>query len=365
MRETALSTHHPSLRRAVGLASALLLVLAGALAAVAAPAQAAAPPWGFAHVNTSVLGPLPDLQRQATGANTIAELTVAAGGHYEVKFPGVGAPRGVVHVMAINTRGHWCQVRGWAQSGADERVRIDCYRPGGVLAPTDFSVLWTAVKDPLATGGHAYLYSDPGGALLESFNSTGGANVVAPSAPVGQWDVQLNGFGAAARAGNLQVTAVDAQQGARCKVSRWGASPAAQVARINCRDSFGNPLKTSWTLSYTVKRSIIGLYPPRLFAYCLDLGNCDPSDTSFNNAGCANSVIGAGSGLRLFQFGCVGMYPSHVMVTSYGSGPQYCGMIVPWVASGGTAILRDVVCFDPGGGPSTTTSSLVAYTGIR
>lgn len=353
-------------RRAIGLVSALLLVVAGAVAVSVAPAtaQAASVPWGFAHVNTSVLGPLPDLQRQANGANTVAELTVAAGGHYEVTFPGVGAKGGVAHVMAIDTDGHWCQVRGWTPSGAEELVRIDCYQPGGALAPTDFSVLWTAVEDSAAQGGHAYVHTDPSGALLTSFNSAGGANVVVPSAPVGQWDVELNGFGAAARAGNIQVTAVDPQQGALCKVSRWNATVDAQVARVNCRDSFGNPLKTSWTLSYTVKRSIVGLYPPQLFAYCLDLGTCNLGDTSFNELGCANSVIAAGPALRLFQFDCVGLYPNHAMVTSYGSGPQYCGMIAPWVASSGTAYLRDVICFDPGGAPSTMSRSLVAYTSL-
>ncbi|GAB3418896.1 hypothetical protein [Flindersiella endophytica] len=353
-------------RLALGLAASVLTLAgtAGTLAASAGPAQAAPQPWGFAHVNTSVLGPLPDLQRQATGSGAVVQLTAAFGGQYEVRFPGVGAPRGVVHVTAISGAGNWCQVRAWAQVAADELVRVDCYRPGGVLAPTNFSVVLTGTREP-APGGHAYVHTNPAGGLLSSFNSSGGANVVTPVVP-GMWRASIQGFGAATRAGNVQVTAVNAAMGARCKVTNWWPAAASQELLVSCRDAAGSLLDTNWTLSYTLQRSILGVYPPRLFAYCLDTGTCAPSPTSYNNLGCANSVISAGLGLRLLEFTCVGMFPSHVTVTSFGDGPQYCGLLAPWgVGGGNSAIIRDVVCYEPSGAASPTTMSSVAYTGIQ
>lgn len=350
-------------RLALGLVASVL-TLAGGLAASAVPAQAAPQPWGFAHVNTSVLGPLPDLQRQATGSGAVVQLTVAVGGHYEVRFPGVGAPRGVVHVTAINGAGNWCQVRAWAQAGADELVRVDCYKPGGVLDPTNFTVLWTGTTVP-APGGHAYFHTDPAGVLLSSFNSSGGGNFVAPVA-VGLWRASVQGFGAAVRSGNVHVTAVNAAVGARCKVANWAPGAASQEFLVSCTNAAGVRINTNWTLSYTLQRSIIGLYPPRQFAYCLDTGSCAASPTSYNNAGCANSVIPAGLGLRLVEFKCVGMFPSHVTVTSFGDGPQYCGLLAPWgIGGGNSAFVRDVVCFEPSGVNSPTTMSSVAYTGTQ
>src|SRR3954468_21705821 len=47
-----------------------------------------------------------------------------APGRYQLKFPGQGAPGGVVHVTAINTAPHWCQAENWFQSGTDEIVNI-------------------------------------------------------------------------------------------------------------------------------------------------------------------------------------------------------------------------------------------------
>lgn len=348
------------------LAVLLALPMVAVLLTFASPAHAIAENWGFAYVHTPnpALGCTLDVNRQALSSGACVKVTFAAGGHYELNFQGLGAAskdNGIVHVMAVDTKGHWCQARAWVPVGADILIRVDCYEPGGALSPTQFSV--TYMESLQRTGGpeHAYVHSKASGGIIREYNSSGVGNSVSPGG-VGEWKVYLPNMGGGKYYGNAQATAVDWVQGARCKIAAWDPVGSGQVFIVHCYDSFGNPYDTEFTLSYHFKRAVYGaIAPPKHFAYFWDVG-APPPGTIFNSQGGANSVMSAGLGLRLFQFKLVGLHPSHVMVTSFGWGNEYCGMIYPWQVGGGTAILRDVVCYDAAGNPTPMTDSFVTYT---
>jgi hypothetical protein len=95
-------------------AAAGLLAAAAATVAVTTPAARAATPdvGGFGFVNSPVppAGCLVDPNRQAVssfmGCVTVMHIPV---GRYELRYPGIGVPGGVVHVMAVNDNSAWCQ----------------------------------------------------------------------------------------------------------------------------------------------------------------------------------------------------------------------------------------------------------------
>jgi hypothetical protein len=349
-------------------AAAGTLAVAATVAVVATPARAATPDvWGFGFVNSPVppAGCLVDLNRQAVssfmGCVTVAHIPV---GRYQLRYPGIGAPGGVVHVMAVNDGAAWCQAERWGPSGPDEVVDVSCWQPGNVLADSAFTALFTASSGGLPVGtGHAYLHVKSTGGIIDSYNSSGAANGVGKG-PVGEWKVAFPGLGASTQSGDLQATAVNPVRGARCKIAQWVANASAQIALVHCFDAFSNPLDTEFTISLHQRRSVYGaLAPPKTFAYVWDSPGAPPL-TNFNALGGVNSVVPAGTGLRLAQFSLVGVFPNTAMVTAYGPGANYCGMVAPWTVGGTTALLRDIGCHDPGG-VFANTDSLITYSSVR
>lgn len=349
--------------------------VAGALAAagvmaVAAPAALAATPdvWGFGFVNTPAPPPgcLADLNRQAvsSGAGCVS-VNHTGIGRYELRYPGIGKPGGIVHVMAVNTDGTWCQAEKWGPVGPDEIVDVSCWRPGNILADSPVTALFTKSTGPLpsALTGHAYVHAKGSGGIIDSYNSTGAANAVGKG-PVGEWKVAFPGLGANTQSGDLQATAVNAAQGARCKIAQWVANGAAQIAIVHCFDAISAPLDTEFTISLHQGRAVYGaLAPPKAFAYLWDTPGAPPL-TNFNSQGGVNSVTPAGTGLRFVVFPQVGFFPNTATVTAFGLGENYCQMISPWTVSGTTAILRDVACYTGNAKPADT-DSLITYSSVR
>ncbi|WP_216209634.1 hypothetical protein [Amycolatopsis aidingensis] len=343
------------------------LVLTGVPAGTAA---AAVPDrWGFAYLDdpTPPAGYVPDTSRQwgswkSAFPGSWATVDQLGVGIYRVRLPHIGGPGGVAHVMAVNPDPTWCQLMRWGHSGADELVYVRCHKPGGGPADSRFTVMYSASSGAPAppAGDYGYVFAGPAAAIHAQYNSSGAGNGVGKIGP-GLWQVKLPGLGLAAHAGNLQATAVESQQGARCKVARWQPAAAGQLATVRCVDAASNPLDVRWTLSYHLKRSVYGaVSPPKAFAYLWNTLGFAPPDTSFNSQGGVNTVVSAGLGMHLVTFPKVGMHADHVQVTAYGAGPEYCGMNYPWLNHGGNAYLRNVICFDAAGA-RTDTRSLVTY----
>ena len=122
------------------------LLIAGTVALGASPAQALAPDrFGFVLFSG---GAVTEAQPAATTVLNIAF------GRWQIRFPGQGAPDGVVHVTAVHNAlaappGRWCQADVWGVSGADEIVRISCRTAGGALDNTPgFSVMFSRSSGP-------------------------------------------------------------------------------------------------------------------------------------------------------------------------------------------------------------------------
>ncbi|MEU7690929.1 hypothetical protein OHB01_29425 [Microbispora hainanensis] len=350
----------------------LLCALVGGGAVAGAGAANAAVPdvWGFAYVDTS--SGVPNLSYQA-GSWTSGAVTVSPGvpGEYYVRFPNIGIPTGgIAHVTAISQTAEWCQIEKWGQSGPDEIVVVRCYRFGGGPAKALFSLVFASSSGALSSASQAfgYVYWD-GSSIASDYNSSLGANAVFPGS-TGVWTVWLPGLGSSVAAGDIQVTAVDSTQPARCKVGAWSWAPSGQKIQVLCHDATVNPLDTGWTLTYQRERAITGAFaPPKLFAYTFDNVPANPGpyapvppQINFNYPGAVNTVQSAGLGLRLVTFPKVGALPNNVQVTAYGPGPEFCNLLTLWTTAGSDVYVRDVACYK-----ATTRvneASFVTYTSV-
>ncbi len=340
-----------------------------AVANVAGSAQAAVPDhWGFAYVNVPVGIPDPLHQAGSWPAAFKVKVTPGAPGQEFVRFPQIAAKAGVVHVTAVGDIPAWCQAQRWFPAGADEIAAVRCYRPGGAPLFVPFMVTFSQSSTGSFPPGRAYGYVhfEPAQGIVTRFNSSGGVNTVTPGA-VGSWVVSLPGLGSTGPSGNVQVTAVNPAQPAKCKLAAWASLPGRQVLLVHCFDKLSTPLKTGWTLTYQRGRAITGTQP-KLFAYTFDNTPLAPGPyapvpaaVNFNSLGGVNTVRTAGLGLRFVLFPRVGLAPNTVLVTAFGPGPGFCNLLTLWFTSPAQVIVRDVACYTSLGARQNQ-ASLITYT---
>ncbi|MGS2640980.1 hypothetical protein [Streptosporangium sp. LJ11] len=355
------------LRRAMLRILCVIAMLTAGITATATGAQASVPNrWGFAVVN--VTSGIPDVNHQAGSWGVGFNVSVTPGGVGQtfVKFPQIAITGGVVHVTAISETAYWCQAQNWGPSGTDLVVAVQCYRYGGAPVFTPYSIVFEQSTGVLpAPQAFGYVHYN-GAAIATQFNSAGGVNTVAGGG--GVWTVTLPGLGSSGFAGNLQVTAVNPSQPARCKVGAWAPGVGAQAVQVRCHNATNVPLNTGWTLTYQRERAITGAaIPPKNFAYTFDTTPANPgpyapvpSALNYNSQGGTNTIQVAGPGQRLVIFPRVGVLKDQVQVTAYGSGPEFCNLQTIWNTSGSNAFVRNVICYN-----ATTRvdrQSLVTYT---
>jgi len=179
--------------RRIGVLAAGALAATGILAVTAVSgagsAGAAVPDrFGFVLWNGSAVDP--------TGT-TPTGTTVGVGGlgQYKVDFPGQAAPGGVVHVTAINSIPHFCEVNSLIVATPDEIVTISCFKAGGAPDYTPFSLIFSSSSGPASTTAGAFGYVDslPSGSLVSQFNSAGLGNSVGHTG-IGSWTVKFPGL---------------------------------------------------------------------------------------------------------------------------------------------------------------------------
>jgi hypothetical protein len=349
-------------------------LMAGALIAATGVAQAAVPDqWGFAYVSQPSVPGVPALAHQAGSwpSPFVVHTTPGVVGQVAVIFPKIGSKGGVVHVTAVtDERPIWCQVQKWRPAGVNELVVVRCFEatagpPVPIFSP--FTVTYSkSSKGAFPPGrGYGYVHYQPGSGVVARFNSAGGTNTVT-SGPVGSWTVVMPGLGSAARAGGVQVTAVNPSVPAKCELARWLSAPAGQAFLVRCFNGTTTPLKTAWTLTYQHGRAITGTQPKH-FAYTFDnmpliIGTYAPvpPPVNFSSLGGVNTVSGAGGGLRLVRFPRVGSLPDNVLVTGFKVGPGFCNLITVWGTFGGNVIVRDVSCYTAAG-KLKSQASLITY----
>lgn len=353
--------------RAVLLVFAMLAALLAAAVPTATRAQAAVPDrWGFAYLDnaTPPAGYVPDPSRQwgswTSPSTNPVKVDQIGLGSYVVHFPLIGGPGGVAHATAVSSAARWCQIADWKTVGSGQDVYVNCYLPSGAPSNSTFTVLYTSSSGlpPTPSGSYGYLNSDGSGTVLGQYNSTGAVNAVSKGA-AGLWKAWLPGLGLASYAGNLQVTAVDAKQGARCKVSDWSPGTAGQTIVVACYNASNVPYDTEWTLSYSYLRAVHGpAFAPRSFGYLWYNGSLPPL-TNYNSSGATNTLAGSGAPFTV-TLPSVAVPSDTSQVTAYGKSPDYCGLYAPWARTSGSVGLP-VACFGPGGAP-VKTPFFAAYT---
>lgn len=289
----------------------------------------------------------------------------AVPGRWVVRFPGQGIAGGVVHVTAVHDAvasppARWCQAESWSAIGVDEVVKVACYTPGGGLdAKAGFSVQFSRSSGPVAGGLYGYVDSTPAGAIITQYNSVGAANTVT-HAGVGLYSVAFIGLGTPSpNAGSLQVTAVNAISGARCKVGAWSSSPNGQFLRILCHNPAGALADNRFTVTYQYRRSLFGpISPPSRVGYLWSAPPLGPALTNFNTSGVLNALAGAGPWTATYPN--LASSPGNMQVTAYGTGSQFCNLSKPWNI-GGASILANINCFTNAGVP-TSTGFFASYT---
>lgn len=353
--------------RAVLLVLGMLAALLAAALPAAGPAQAAVPDrWGFAYLDNATPPPgyVPDPSRQwgswASPSSNPVRVDQIGLGSYVVHFPLIGGPGGIAHATAVNSAARWCQIADWKTVGSGQDVYVNCYLPSGAPDNSTFTVLYTSSSGLPATpsGSYGYLNSDSSGTVLTQYNSTGATNAVSKGS-TGIWKAWLPGLGLSSNAGNLQVTAVDARLGARCKVSDWAPGTAGQTVVVACYNASNVLYDTEWTLSYSYLRAVHGpAFPPKSFGYLWYNGSL-PALTNYNSSGATNTLGGSGAPFTI-TMPSVAVPSDTAQVTAYGSGSEYCGLQTPWTRTSG-AVRLYVACFGPGGAP-VKTPFFVAYT---
>ncbi|MFV2021373.1 hypothetical protein [Micromonospora sp. LOL_023] len=343
-------------QRGVALLAAALLAVTAALAG-AVPAQAAVPDrWGFAYLQTPTPAPgtILETTRQwggwKAGAPALWATVDQIGiGRYRVRFPLTASLNGAAHVTAVDNAPRWCQVFQTFPSGTDQIVIVQCYRPGGAPDNSRFVVDYTAASGVLPPGPDAFGYvkANPVGGLISSYNSVGAGNLVSQLG-TGFYEVRLNGLGTALLDGNLQATAEHPNLPRRCKIARWTSTGGTILAYVFCFDPAGAMADSFFNLTYHRQRPIFGAVgPPNRFAYLWSpaLGGA----TDFNSAGGVNSIMVSGVGQYLVTLPLVGFRMTTVQVTAFGTTPDYCNLQAPWLLSGSTVFVRNVICFNAAG----------------
>lgn len=371
MHARTVAPQHRSVRpvrpvRPVLLVLAVLAALLAVALPAAGPARAAVPDrWGFAFLDnpTPPVGYVPDPTRQwgswPSPAVNPVKVDQLAVGSYLVHFPLIAGPGGIAHATAVGRTGNWCQIKGWSTAGTGQDVAVNCYKSGGAPDNTLFTVLYTTSSGtPSPAGGsYGYTYSAVSGAVLAQYNSAGAVNTVSHGS-TGVWKAWLPGLGLSTAAGNIEVTAVDAVQGARCKVADWVPGATGQTVVVACFNAANAPYDTQWTLSYSLKRAVHGpAFPPKSFGYLWFNGGV-PAATNFNSSGAANTL--AGSVPFTVTLPGVAVPSDTAHATAYGPGPGWCGLALPWARSAGTVSLY-TICFNAGGSP-VSAPFLTAYT---
>jgi hypothetical protein len=341
-----------------------MILAAGGVVGVAQSAQAAVPDrFGFALYSGG------GLSEQWPDATTVTVLSPP--GRWAVTFPGQGIDGGVVHVTGIhdpagNPPGRWCQADDWTPtSNGDEVVNVSCHKPGGQLDPAPgFSVTFSHSSGISIPGLYGYIDSSATGAINDQYNSVGVANSVTRTS-AGKYTVTFPKLGTPSPyGGGVQVTAVNPDDGARCKVADWFSTPALQELQVQCFDPTGVQSDTRFTVTFQFERSLYGQGPPlKRFGYLWNEPPPGPPATNFNGSGGPNTLTGGPFEWQV-TFPNIALSPGNAQVTAFGQSSDFCSLLIPWFTTPGSSLMAVVDCFTNAGDPSTTSGFFASYSAL-
>jgi hypothetical protein len=242
-------------------------------------------------------------------------------------------------------------------------VGVQCYNAQGQPARASFTVLYQARNAPFggATSGEAYFFdNDPAVKTNtppdQSFNSTGGNNMVAASS-IGNYTGTLPGL--TKPGGEPQVTAIQLSSIAhaipRCKLATWGTGASSTSVTVHCYDIAGKPKNGGFFVAYSVGQplgAIPGFVPLGAWAWA----NVPESMAIYKPVGKYQyngfktgplTAQKTGTGLYTVSIpGTINYGTSVALVTAQGADNRYCNL------AGWTTNAISVACFAQGGAPA-------------
>ena len=105
---------------------------------------------------------------------------------------------------------------------------------------------------------------------------------------------------------------------------------------------------------------------PTFFGYSYDSQPAIPGPyapappVNFNSAGGVNTLLRAGTGLRLAMFPGIGQLPNTLLVTPVQTGPGFCNLNTVWGTAPPNVTARDITCYNAAG-VHTNLRSMITY----
>lgn len=280
-----------------------------------------------------------------------SDIIVARGqtGVYTVYFSNLyipSAPRNT-QVSAYNSANR-CWSNGSIPSGTTIAIGVECIDTQGLLADTEFTLLFQTRSAPFALGSArdaiAFLDQTP----QQSYNSQGGRNKVVASSQTGNYTVTLAGL--TRQGGNVQVSTLNSSPSTSCKTVSWAADSSGTTVTVRCyRIDNGYAHSGPFSLAYAIGEPF-GLVPGEgtLGAW---LWANDYTSTASYRPNERFQYNGFKTGAMSSQKTSTGHYTvtipgtltyssSIALVTAYGAGKDYCSV------AGWTTNQINVVCYD-------------------
>jgi hypothetical protein len=245
-----------------------LAVMATALSLVeVVPASAAVTPaWGYVlsnHPFDQHSTPIRAWQKNSEGfVNKVTRLST---GVYIVHFTGLqglGVNRGTVDVTVGEAFVDQCKVGSWTQAATSVDVTVRCfdkfgspqdaqfeavYMDPGSSPPSHLGYVWAnkpTAQSYTPAANYQFNARDPGVAVNKIVrHGVGNYTVKLPFIGASHSTVKVTGYG---------------NDSTECQSNGWGGSGQVS-ANVLCHDASGNPVDAMFTLTYTIKSSLLGV----------------------------------------------------------------------------------------------------------
>lgn len=326
--------------------------------------------WADRPTTTSYT-PASSYQYNSTGATNQA--TRLGVGQYRIDFPGLAIGGGTVHVSSYGGN-HHCKVVNSGSSRIVQDVRVNCFTPNGAAVDGRFNVLF--YKEASISLGRTAAYLRANQPTTASYtpnttyqwNSKGATNTV-NRLGVGRYQAILPGLNIVG--GTVLVTAYGTGS-ERCKVVGWSSSSSNTSVNVNCFNSSGSPVDTTYNLSY-MRDVVVGLdvFPGPHYGGYVWANNATASSYTplityrFNNTGGGHSITRTAVGTYTVRFAY--LKPSNLttaQVTAYGATGEYC-TVDSWGSDGGSGTRVYIKCFNNFGIPVDQLFTLTYLTDQR
>jgi hypothetical protein len=186
------------------------------------------------------------------------KVKVLGTGRWNVRFKGLGASGGTLHVTPISANAFFpvavsCQVEGWGPAGADLVGTVACYDATGTPADVKFYATYMRDVGFKGDGGTRTAYAFAKNPAMASYTATGGRNRNSTGGPItidrsgtGLYRVTFDGQ----QRGGAAVVNAFGTNGHRCAIDAIRTNGTPQRVKVRCVDENGVLANTKFVISW-------------------------------------------------------------------------------------------------------------------